>query len=66
LFKHPILVGQSETPDQIEQLKQRFEASLDILENVWLAHDGHFLTGEQITIADVMAACEIEQPSMKA
>lgn len=35
--------------------------TLDKLENVWLK-DKPFLTGDKISIADILGACEIEQP----
>lgn len=36
------------------------EANLDVIENVWL-QKADFLTGQQLTVADIFAACEIEQ-----
>jgi len=35
--------------------------TLDRLEQVWLK-DKPFLTGDKITIADILGACEVEQP----
>lgn len=38
-------------------------SSLDLLENVWLGDENkEFLTCNQVTFADILAACEIEQP----
>jgi len=36
--------------------------NLNLLENIWLK-DKPFLCGDEITISDLVAACEVEQPS---
>jgi len=36
---------------------------LDQLENVWLK-DTPYIAGQNISVADVLAACELEQPTM--
>lgn len=36
------------------------EENLDLLENVWLK-DKPFLTSSEISIADILGACEVEQ-----
>jgi glutathione S-transferase len=38
----------------------------DALENIWLenAEEKPFLTAKHITFADILAACELEQPKM--
>jgi glutathione S-transferase len=38
------------------------KTTLGLIENVWLK-DTPYLTGDQITIADLLGVCEIEQPS---
>ena len=35
---------------------------MELIENVWLK-DTPYLTGNKITIADLLGVCEIEQPS---
>nr|CAD7616906.1 unnamed protein product [Timema genevievae] len=37
------------------------ERTLNKIEDVWLAGDKPYLTGERISIADLLAACEVEQ-----
>lgn len=37
--------------------------NLDILENIWLKNKP-FLSGDEISISDLVGACEVEQPSM--
>lgn len=39
------------------------ESCLDDIENLWLSQ-GKFIAGDEITVADLFAACEIEQPRM--
>lgn len=54
-------------PANIERnlvLEQRMIDNLKLLENIWLKNK-LFLCGDTISIADVVAACEIEQPSKK-
>lgn len=36
--------------------------NLNLLENIWLK-DKPFLCGDEISISDLVGACEIEQPS---
>jgi hypothetical protein len=38
------------------------KSTLGLIENVWLK-DTAYLTGNEITIADLLGVCEIEQPS---
>lgn len=41
------------------------ESSLNNLENVWLeSANRKFLASEEISFADILAACELEQPKM--
>ena len=37
------------------------ETALDELENVWLK-DRPYVTGDKITIADLIALCEVDEP----
>lgn len=50
--------------DEMENIfKFIMENSLDALENIWLADERkEFLATNEITFADILAACEIEQP----
>lgn len=47
---------------KIAILEQRMTENLDLLENIWLKNKP-FLCGDDISIADLVAACEVEQPS---
>jgi glutathione S-transferase len=59
----PILTGKPESPGKLELLRSRMDETLDMMENIWLAHDKKFMITNSITIADLLAACEVEQPS---
>ncbi|XP_017486548.1 PREDICTED: glutathione S-transferase theta-1-like [Rhagoletis zephyria] len=60
IWLDPLLTGNRPTTEKIEKLKNQMEGNLDIIENVWLAKTD-FLTGQRLTVADIFAACEIEQ-----
>ena len=46
-----------------KECKDAMVKSLDELENKWL-RDKTFLIGDQISVADIFAACEVEQTSI--
>lgn len=53
--------GSSEDMESI--FKYLMNYSLDLIENVWLDDTKKFIaTTDEITFADILAACEIEQP----
>lgn len=58
----PILTGQPTPQKRIEYVQAVLDQSIDTIENVWLA-DHKFLTGDEITVADLFAASDMEQPS---
>lgn len=60
----PIITGKPTKPERIDEMKSRMEDVLDTMENVWLGEGNKFLTGENLTAADIWAACEVEQPKM--
>ena len=45
----------------MEAWKLKMETALDELENVWLK-DRPYVTGDKITIADLIALCEVDEP----
>lgn len=55
----PKLSGQPVTQEIMKYEKNMIEV-LNVLENVWLK-DKNFLTGSEISIADILGACEVEQ-----
>lgn len=53
-------MGQTVDPARVSEAKNRMEEALDLLTNVWLK-DKTFIVGNEITVADLVAATEIEQ-----
>lgn len=60
IWLDPLLTGRSPSEAKIETLRIHMERNLDILEETWLAKS-EYLTGPTLTVADIFAACEIEQ-----
>lgn len=63
-YMKPRAIGPSPGDAQvIASAETQMDQVLDNIENLWL-RPGHFLSGtNQLSFADVLAACEIEQPS---
>jgi len=59
-----MLTGRLADPKRVLLLQNKMDENLNLLENVWLK-DKPFLCGDEISISDLVAACEIEQPSKK-
>ncbi|KAL1376176.1 hypothetical protein pipiens_004474 [Culex pipiens pipiens] len=57
------LLGMELDPAKVERLRKNMADGLDLFQRVWL-EDGKkaFVAGESLSYADVLAACEIEQP----
>lgn len=49
---------------RVKILEERMIENLNLLENIWLK-DKLFLCGDDISVSDLVAACEVEQPSEK-
>nr|UCR60999.1 glutathione-S-transferase [Aphelinus asychis] len=62
-FLIPLLKGSPPKPEQVAKFEDRMIECLDQMENIWLK-DTPFLIGDQISIADILGACEVEQPRM--
>ncbi|CAK9820521.1 Glutathione S-transferase theta-1 [Anthophora plagiata] len=56
----PILSGQPAKQETIMKHEKYLDETLDALENIWLK-DKNFLVGSEISIADILCACEVEQ-----
>jgi len=59
-----MLTGRLADPKRVLLLQNKMDENLNLLENVWLK-DKPFLCGDKISISDLVAACEIEQPSKR-
>ncbi|XP_017877162.1 glutathione S-transferase theta-1 [Ceratina calcarata] len=56
----PLLTGQPASEETLSKYKRHMIESLDDLENVWLK-ENDFLTSSEISIADILGSCEVEQ-----
>ncbi len=54
------MTGKTVSQAKINEAKKQMEVSLDMLTNIWLK-DGPFIAGDEITVADLVAATEVEQ-----
>lgn len=53
--------GTQPKPERVAAAERSMSDCLDLVENIWLK-DKSFLTGDTISVADIIGACEIEQP----
>ncbi|ROL49717.1 Glutathione S-transferase theta-1 [Anabarilius grahami] len=64
LFLHEVLLprmGHPTNPEMLEKALSDLDGTLDKLENMFLKRQA-FLCGEDISLADLLAACELMQP----
>lgn len=59
----PILSGKKPDEKSIQGYERRMVSALDNFETKWLNNGTEFVAGNTITVADLFAACELEQPS---
>ncbi|ETN68079.1 glutathione transferase, theta class [Anopheles darlingi] len=64
VWLRPRMMGSTVDPKRAEQYKSQLDSCLDFIEQVFLGHGSPYIVGDQISIADLVAACEIEQPKM--
>lgn len=60
-FLIPLKKGRPPKEEKLADSLKYLNTCLDLIENVWLK-DKLFLTGNTISVADILGACEIEQP----
>jgi len=56
----PFFTGDLPEEKEVARYRKIYEQSLDTLENIWLESD-NFVTGNTVTYADILAACDVEQ-----
>lgn len=56
----PFITGEMPHEKEVAKYEKLFEQSLNTLEDIWLESQD-FVTGDKITYADILAACDIEQ-----
>uniref|UniRef100_A0A0A9XBW2 glutathione transferase n=1 Tax=Lygus hesperus TaxID=30085 RepID=A0A0A9XBW2_LYGHE len=60
VFFTPTITGQASSPRQVESRKNSMIKACDDLNDVWLK-DKPFVAGQEISFADLLAACEVEE-----
>ncbi|KAI8437057.1 hypothetical protein MSG28_010426 [Choristoneura fumiferana] len=60
----PLVTGRPVDNKQVEGYLRRMENALDSFDSLWLGQGHQFITGDNICVADLLAACEVEQPRM--
>lgn len=61
----PIRTGKPPNESEIAAAKRNMENVLNTFENVWLeSPEKPFLASKEISFADILAACELEQPKI--
>lgn len=64
-FLIPKLSGEPVNENKLKAFQKQMEGALSSLENIWLeSSDKKFLATKEISFADILAACELEQPKM--
>lgn len=59
----PLMSGKTASESKVAMFQGHMEKTLDTLENIWLdSSEKAFLATDEISFADVLAACELEQP----
>lgn len=58
----PVMNGKPVNEQRVGQLEKKMITTLDLIENVWLKNKT-FLSGNEISISDIIAICEIDQTS---
>jgi hypothetical protein len=58
----PLITGIEPQSKEVEKLQIGVEYVLNSIENIWLKNN-YFIVGNEISIADLMAATELEQLS---
>jgi len=64
-FSKPMLLKRPVNEKSVQRFQDGMENCLHQIENIWLDGDKKkFICGDNITIADILACCELEQPGM--
>lgn len=57
----PLLTGVASDEKEVEAAKKEMEATMDNFEKMWLNDDEDYVVGKEISVADLMALCEIDE-----
>uniref|UniRef100_A0A2M4BYQ2 glutathione transferase n=1 Tax=Anopheles marajoara TaxID=58244 RepID=A0A2M4BYQ2_9DIPT len=64
VWLRPRMMGSTVDPQRAEQYQSQMDSCLDFIEQEFLGNGSPYIVGDQISVADLVAACEIEQPKM--
>ncbi|XP_058066715.1 glutathione S-transferase theta-1-like [Anopheles bellator] len=64
VWLRPRLMGTAVDPKRADQYREQMEKCLDFIESEYLGHGSPYIAGDEISVADLLAACEIEQAKM--
>ncbi len=56
------MTGKPSRKETIEQRRAHMEKTLDELEQIWLKDRPYVATESKLSVADLLAVCELEQP----
>ncbi|XP_045773143.1 glutathione S-transferase theta-1-like [Maniola jurtina] len=59
---NPKFTGKSPRAETLMGFEKRMISSLETFEKHWLQNGTEYIAGDSITVADLLAACELEQP----
>ncbi|VEN52334.1 unnamed protein product [Callosobruchus maculatus] len=60
----PMMTGKQPSDEQVKKNQKAMEKTLTDFERIFLSSEAPFITGTEISFADLQAACEIEQPRL--
>ena len=64
-FLIPLRSAKPEDSNEVSKYWERMHKTLDAIENIWLDNgQKKYLCGDKISVADIVACCELEQPLM--
>nr|QBM06408.1 glutathione S-transferase theta [Daphnia magna] len=64
-FLEPMMFNRPVEEKKVARFQKEMEKCLEVIENIWLDHGKKdFITGPNISVADLLACCELEQPGM--
>jgi len=62
-FLEPMMLQKPVDEKKVARFQKEMEKCLSEIENIWLeSGKKKFITGDKISIADLLACCELEQP----
>ncbi len=62
-FLEPMMLQKPVDEKKVARFQKEMEKCLSEIENIWLdSGKKNFITGDKISIADLLACCELEQP----